>query len=102
MQYYLSIYVVDCLHAESYHEVDIVFDSLEDANGFYEQFDGKEIFDEKEFDDEFAEIRYVIKIQRYLNGNIISFIKAKYKTLDLEKYHPSFWKLYNSLSSIKY
>ena len=97
MQYCLSIYVIDCSHAEPYHEVDIIVDSLEEAEIFYNQFDGKEIFNELDLDDELAEIRYIIKIHHYLDGNIISFIKAKYKTLDLESFYPDFWNLFKSL-----
>ena len=57
MQYYLCIYVTDYDHAEPYHETGIVFDTLEEAETIYNQFDGKEIFDEQELRDELVEIK---------------------------------------------
>ena len=95
MQYYLCIYVTDYDHAEPYHETGIVFDTLEEAETIYNQFDGKEIFDEQELRDELVEIKYIMMIYGYHNEDIISFIKAKYKTLDLESFYPDFWKLFN-------
>lgn len=97
MQYYLCIYVTDYEHAEPYHETGIVFDTLEEAETIYNQFDGKEIFDEQELEDELAEIKYIIKIHGYHNENIVSFVKAKYKTLDLESFYPDFWKFLTRL-----
>ena len=97
MQYYLSIYIADCSRAEPYYEVYFIFDSLVDAEVYYNQFNGKEFFNEEELYDEFASIKYIIIIHVYHEGNIVSFIKGKYKTLDLENYHPDFWKLYESL-----
>lgn len=99
MQYYLYIYVTDYDHAEPYHETGIVFDTLEEAEDIYNQFDGREIFYEQELRDELAEIKYIMMIHSYHNEDIISFIKAKYKTLDLENFHPDFWKLFNILKA---
>lgn len=101
MKYYLCIYVTDYMHGESYHETEMIFNTLDEAKVLYDQFDGKEIFDEQELVDELAEIKYVIKIHDYHNGDILSFIKAKYKTLDLESFYPDFWNLFNSLKSKK-
>ena len=101
MQYYLCIYVTDYEYAEPYHETEIVCDTLEEVETLYNQFDGKEIFDEQKLEDELAEIKYIIKIHGYHNGNIVSFVKAKYKTLDLESFYPDFWKLFNSLKTNK-
>lgn len=101
MQYYLYAYVEDCRMAEKYHEVSILFDSLEKAETIYNQYNGKEIFKEEILITDLHEIRYVIRIDEYLNGNIISLVKAKYKVLDLESFHPDFWNLFNILSSIK-
>ena len=95
MQYYLCIYVTDYDHAEPYHETGIVFDTLEEAETIYNQFDGKEIFEKQELRDELAEIKYIMMIHGYHNEDIILFIKAKYKTLDLESFYPDFWKLFN-------
>ena len=47
MQYYLSAYVEDCRKAEKYHEVSILFNNLKEAESYYNQFNGKEIFDEE-------------------------------------------------------
>ena len=102
MQYYLYAYVEDCRMAEKYHEVSILFDSLEKAESYYNQFNGKEIFDEEILINDLHEIRYVIRIDEYLNGNIISLVKAKYNVLDLESFYPDFWKLFNSLKTNKY
>ena len=99
MQYYLCIYVTDYEHAEPYHETESVFNTMEEAEELYNQFNGKEIFDEHELEDELAEIKYIMMIHSYQDGDIISFIKAKYKTLDLESFHPDFWKLFNELES---
>ena len=101
MKYYLWIYVTDYMHAESYHETEMVFNTLEEVETLYNQFDGKEIFDEQELEDELAEIKYIIKIHGYHNENIVSFVKAKYKTLDLESFYPDFWKFFNSLKTNK-
>ena len=38
-------------------------------------------------------------IYGYHNEDIISFIKAKYKTLDLESFYPDFWKLFHLLKA---
>ena len=46
MQYYLSAYVEDCRMAEKYHEVSILFDNLAYAETYYNQFNGKEIYNE--------------------------------------------------------
>ena len=99
MQYYLSAYVEDCRMAEKYHEISILFDNLAYAETYYNQFNGKEIYNEEILINDLHEIRYVIKIDEYLNGNIVSLIKAKYKVLDLESFHPDFWDLFNFLSS---
>ena len=99
MQYYLCIYVTDYNHAEPYYETVIVFDTLEEAETLYNQFDGKEVFDEQKLRDELAEIKYIMMIHSYHNEDIISFIKAKYKTLDLESFYPDFWKLFNLLKA---
>ena len=47
MQYYLYAYVEDCRMAEKYHEVSILFNNLKEAESYYNQFNGKEIFDEE-------------------------------------------------------
>ena len=95
MQIYLSIHIQDYRMAESYHEVYKKFDTLKEADFFYNQYNGKEIFDEAILFEESAEIRYIVAIYEMNNGNIVSFIKAKYKVIDLEDYHKDFWKLYN-------
>ena len=94
MQYYLAAYVEDCRIAEKYHEVSILFDNLNDAETYYNKFNAKEILI-----NDLHEIRYVVRIDGYLNGNITSLVKAKYKVLDLESFHPDFWDLFNFLSS---
>ena len=99
MQYYLYAYVEDCRMAEKYHEVSILFNNLKEAESYYNQFNGKEIFDEEILINDLHEIRYIVRIDGYLNGNITSLIKAKYKVLDLESFHPDFWDLFNFLSS---
>jgi hypothetical protein len=99
MQYYLSAYVEDCRIAEKYHEVSVLFNNLTDAETYYNQFNGKEIYNEEILINDLHEIRYVIKIDEYLNGNIVYLIKAKYKVLDLESFHPDFWDIFNFLSS---
>ena len=99
MQYYLCAYVEDCRIAEKYHEVSILFNNLKEAETYYNQFNGKEIYSEEILINDLHEIRYVIRIDEYLNGNIVSLIKAKYKVLDLESFHPDFWDLFNFLSS---
>ena len=101
MQYYLCAYVEDCRMAEKYHEVSILFDNFIDAESYYNKFNAKEIYNEEILINDLHEIRYVIRIDEYLNGNIISLVKAKYKVLDLESFHPDFWNLFNNLSSIK-
>ena len=99
MQYYLSAYVEDCRMAEKYHEVSILFNNLADVEIYYNQFNGKEIYNEEILINDLHEIRYVVRIDGYLNGNITYLIKAKYKVLDLESFHPDFWDLFNFLSS---
>lgn len=99
MQYYLAAYVEDCRMAEKYHKVLILFDNLDDAESYYNKFNGKEIYNEEILINDLHEIRYVIRIDEYLNGNIVSLIKAKYKVLDLESYYPDFWDLFNFLST---
>lgn len=99
MQYYLAAYVEDCRMAEKYHEVSILFDNLNDTETYYNKFNAKEIYNEEILINDLHEIRYVVRIDGYLNGNITSLIKAKYKVLDLESFHPDFWNLFNFLSS---
>lgn len=99
MKYYLSAYVEDCRMAEKYHEVSILLDNIADAETYYNQFNGKEINNEEILINDLHEIRYVIRIDKYLNGNIISLIKAKYNVLDLESFYLDFWDLFNFLSS---
>lgn len=99
MQYYLAAYVEDCRMAEKYHEVSILFDNLNDAESYYKKFNAKEIHNEEILINDLHEIRYVVRIDGYLNGNITSLIKAKYKVIDLESFHPDFWDLFNLLSS---
>ena len=99
MQYYLYAYVEDCRMAEKYHEVSILFNNLKEAKSYYNQFNGKEIFDEEILINDLHEIRYIVRIDGYLNGNITSLVKSKYKVLDLESFHPDFWNLFNFLSS---
>ena len=101
MQYYLYAYVEDCRMAEKYYEVSILFNNLKEAESYYNQFNGKEIFNEEILINDLHEIRYVIRIDEYLNGNIISLVKAKYNVLDLESFYPNFWNLFNILSNIK-
>ena len=100
MQYYLYAYVEDCRMAEKYHEVSILFNNLKEAEYYYNKFNGKEIFEEEILINDLHEIRYVVRIDEYLNGNIISLVKAKYKVLDLECFHPDFWDLFNFLSNM--
>ena len=99
MQYYLAAYVEDCRMAEKYHEVSMLFDNLNDAETYYNKFNAKEIYNEEILINDLHEIRYVVRIDGYLNGNITSLIKAKYKVLDLESFHADFWNLFNFLSS---
>ena len=99
MQYYLSAYVEDCRIAEKYHEVSVLFNNLTDAETYYNQFNGKEIYNEEILINDLNEIKYVVRIDGYLNGNITYLIKAKYKVLDLESFNPDFWDLFNFLSS---
>ena len=99
MQYYLSAYIEDCRMAEKYHEVAILFDNLVDAESYYNKLNAKEIYNEEIIINDLHEIRYIVRIDGYLNGNITSLIKAKYKVLDLESFHPDFWDIFNFLSS---
>lgn len=77
MQYYLSAYIEDCRMAEKHHEVSILFDNLAYAETYYNQFNGKEIYNDEILINDSHEIRYVIRIDEYLNGNIVSLIKVK-------------------------
>lgn len=85
--------------AEKHHEVSILFDNLINAESYYNKFNAKEIYNEEILINDLHEIRYVVRIDGYLNGNITSLIKSKYKVLDLESFHPDFWNLFNFLSS---
>lgn len=59
MQYYLSAYIEDCRIAEKYHEVSILFDNLAYAETYYNQFNGKEIYNDEILINDSHEIRYV-------------------------------------------
>jgi hypothetical protein len=101
MKYFLCAYVEDCRMAEKYHVVEIKFDTLEEAESYYYQYEGKEIFNEEILMNDLAEIRYVVRIDKYVNGNLVELIKARYKVLDLEQFYPDFWKLFDLISSAK-
>ena len=85
--------------AEKHHEVSILFDNFIDAESYYNKFNAKEIYNEEILINDLHEIRYIVRIDGYLNGNITSLVKSKYKVLDLESFHPDFWNLFNFLSS---
>lgn len=100
MRYGLDIYVCE-YRSGSFHCAEKIFDTLSEAEAYYNQFDGKEFYDKKALDDEIAEIVYVVSITLEENGNYTKFIKGKYKPLDLEDFYPDFWELYHKLLSEK-
>ena len=102
MQYYLNISVRDKRFVESYYEAYADYDSLEETEKIYNQFDGKEFFDIEELNSDDTVIIYTIQIYSYEDDEITGFIKGKYKSLDLTQYHPDFWKLFNLLNSINH
>ena len=69
MQYYLSAYIEDCRMAEKYHEVSILFDNLAYAETYYNQFNGKEIYNDEILLNDSHEIRYVIIMLCFLVNN---------------------------------
>lgn len=69
MQYYLSVYIEDCRMAEKYHEVSILFDNLAYAETYYNQFNGKEIYNDEILLNDSHEIRYVIIMLCFLVNN---------------------------------
>lgn len=100
MKYGLDIYVEE-FRCGSIHCVEKSFDNLEEAEYYYNQYDGIEYFNQDELDNEVAEIRYIISINIEENGSYTKFFKGKYKPLDLEDYYSDFWKLFNSLLNEK-
>ena len=101
MKFGLAIYVDDYRLAEKYHIKEKTYDTLEEAEYYYNQYNGIEFFDRKVLDDDISEIRYVVLINLIDNGNIVGFVKGKYNGLDLEHFYPNFWKLFNMLSDEK-
>lgn len=97
MKYGLAIYVDDYRLAEKYHIKEKTYDTLEEAEYYYSQYNGIEFFDFKVLNEDISEIRYVVLINLVDNGDIVGLIKAKYKGLDLENFYPDFWKLFNIL-----
>lgn len=97
MKYGLAIYVDDYRLAEKYHIKEKTYDTLEEVEYYYNQYNGIEFFDSKTLDNDISEIRYVFSINLIDNGDIVEFVKGKYNGLDLEHFYPNFWKLFNML-----
>lgn len=101
MKYSLAIFVEDYRLADKYHIIETKFDTLEEAEYYYNQYNGIEFFDRRELDADISEIRYVVIINLIDNGNIVGLVKGKFKGLDLEHYYPDFWELFHLLESSK-
>lgn len=100
MIYYFTIYVCNPAIGDHLYEYEIECNSLEEAEIYYNQFEGKEVFERKEIYEVKDKILYIVKID-YSSGSIDPdiFVKAKYKSLDVKDFYPDFWKLFNSLKS---
>ena len=96
MRYGFDIYVCE-YRSGAFHCAEKIFDTLSEAEAYYNQFDGKEFFDKNALDEEIGEIVYVVSITLEENGNYTKFIKGKYKPLDLEDFYPDVLELYYKL-----
>lgn len=99
MKYGLVIFVDDCNTVEPFHIVEKTFSTLEEAEYYYNQYEGKEFFDREILYNDMVEIKYVVLINLIDNGDIVGLVKGKYNPLDLEHFYPQFWKIFNFIKT---
>ena len=97
MKYMLYIGVELYNMAEPLYSKCVYYDSLEEAEYYYNQYDGHEYFDDYYDDWNENNLYFVVEIFECDMKDYLEIIKGKSKCLDVKNYHPEFWTLYNLL-----